>query len=137
MLSTGASLTLSPRHRGGAGSEQQPLPQQKMTYTSKGHRAIALQTQLELKPPCPLSRRGTPHLKPLPSCLRKLWKITVLAGALTPMAKVSVEKSTLTRPRQNSISTTSFMMGSRPAETTQRSVRPEVLHNEQGVWGLR
>ena len=54
------------------------------------------------------------HLKDLPSCLRRLWKTTVLAGALTPMAKVSVEKSTLMSPRQNSISTTSFMIGSSP-----------------------
>lgn len=54
------------------------------------------------------------HLKDLPSCLRRLWKTTVRAGALTPMAKVSVEKSTFMRPRQNSISTTSFMIGSSP-----------------------
>jgi len=55
------------------------------------------------------------HLKDLPSCLRRLWKTTVRAGAFTPMAKVSVENSTLMRPRQNSISTTSFMIGSNPA----------------------
>ena len=59
--------------------------------------------------------RATADLKDLPSCLRRLWKTTVLAGAFTPMAKVSVENSTLMRPRQNSISTTSVMMGSNPA----------------------
>ena len=41
---------------------------------------------------------GCTHLKDLPSCLRKLWKTTVLAGALTPIAKVSVENRTFSRP---------------------------------------
>ena len=41
--------------------------------------------------------------------------MTARAGALTPIAKVSVQNRTRISPRQNSISTTSFMMGSRPA----------------------
>ena len=58
------------------------------------------------------------HLNSLPSCLRRDWNTTQRAGALTPMAKVSVENSTLMSPLQNSISTTSFMIGSSPAQQT-------------------
>ena len=36
--------------------------------------------------------RGTiAHLNSLPSCLRRDWKMTARAGALTPIAKVSVQ----------------------------------------------
>mmetsp|Transcript_16645 Transcript_16645/g.42686 ORF Transcript_16645/g.42686 Transcript_16645/m.42686 type:complete len:323 (-) Transcript_16645:661-1629(-) len=61
---------------------------------------------------------GSSERKLLPSCLRVEWKTTVRVGALTPMAKVSVANRTLMRPRQKSISTTSFMMGSSPAWCT-------------------
>ena len=73
-----------------------------------GHQHITITVQ------CSMGGVGPAHLKDLPSCLRRLWKTTVLAGAFTPMAKVSVENSTLMSPRQNSISTTSFMIGSSP-----------------------
>ena len=53
-------------------------------------------------------------LKLWPSCFLREWKTTDLAGALTPMAKVSVEKRILTRPLQKSISTTSLTMGNSP-----------------------
>lgn len=57
---------------------------------------------------------GSRFLKPVPSCFRMLSNTTVRAGMLTPMAKVSVANSTLTRPRENSISITSFRMGRMP-----------------------
>ena len=57
---------------------------------------------------------GSRLRKLVPSCLRKPLKTTARAGKDTPMAKVSVVKSSLMRPRAKSISTHSFMMGSSP-----------------------
>lgn len=37
---------------------------------------------------------GSSVLKPRPSCLRRPWNTTVRVGALTPMAKVSVQNRT-------------------------------------------
>eukprot|EP00968_Pinguiococcus_pyrenoidosus_P004398 scaffold298_cov247-Pinguiococcus_pyrenoidosus.AAC.24 len=49
-----------------------------------------------------------------PSCFLVPLKTTVRAGMFTPMAKVSVANSTLTRPSLKRISTTSLRIGSRP-----------------------
>mmetsp|Transcript_6210 Transcript_6210/g.21836 ORF Transcript_6210/g.21836 Transcript_6210/m.21836 type:complete len:282 (-) Transcript_6210:707-1552(-) len=61
---------------------------------------------------------GRRSLKSRPSCLRVEWNTHALAGAFTPIANVSVQKSTLTSPRQKSISTISLTIGSRPAWCT-------------------
>ena len=55
-----------------------------------------------------------------PSCFRKDSKHTHRAGAFTPIANVSVENKTFTLPRQKSISTISFTIGSKPAWCTPK-----------------
>eukprot|EP01018_Ginkgo_biloba_P007609 Gb_17038 [translate_table: standard] len=66
---------------------------------------------------------GSNCLNDLPSNFLTMWKATVLAGAFTPIANVSVENNTLMTPRQKSISMTSFTIGHRPAWCTPIPLR--------------
>ena len=81
----------------------------------KNNRWKKLKKSLEEKI-LPLSSRPffSPR-NPAPSCFLNCAKATALAGAFTPIANVSEQSRILTRPRQKSISTTSFNIGRRPA----------------------
>lgn len=54
------------------------------------------------------------HLKSFPSNFLALVKTTVLAGMLSPRAKVSVANSALMRPSEKSISIVSLRIGNSP-----------------------
>ena len=55
---------------------------------------------------------------------------TLRAGALTPMAKVSVENNALITPRQNSISTISLGDGEQPGVVHAEAAPEELAHAE-------
>ena len=75
------------------------------------------EVSLPLRPALPaicVYSPGVNDRNAIPSCFRVAAKTTVLAGILTPMAKVSVAKRTRMREREKRISTASFKIGSKP-----------------------